>query len=209
MLWLALSASSPAVMYNRDTGNSKSQDLADLTPFDSRANIPGCTAVLIAPDVLLSASHCVNYAGSGTVTATWNGQSRSGAAFTKIGADHMVIVTSTPFTGTLGKMTAPYSGSAENGRLAWKVASGGHGVIGYGGTGPFYDGVFRGMTNRIEVNNVSSPPIPSPAIGFTMTTTGLPLVRAVRPHGSKAGRLLATPVDRFTCLKTGAGMSSV
>lgn len=160
MLWLALSASSPAVMYNRDTGNSKSQDLADLTPFDSRANIPGCTAVLIAPDVLLSASHCVNYAGSGTVTATWNGQSRSGAAFTKIGADHMVIVTSTPFTGTLGKMTAPYSGSAENGRLAWKVASGGHGVIGYGGTGPFYDGVFRGMTNRIEVNNVSSPPNP-------------------------------------------------
>lgn len=160
LFWLALAANSPGVMYNRDTGNSKSQDLADLTPFDSRANIPGCTAVLIAPDVLLSASHCVNYAASGTVTATWNGQSRSGAAFTKIGADHMVIVTSSPFTGTLGKMTAPYSGSSESGRLAWKVASGGHGVIGYGGTGPFYDGVFRGMTNRIEVNNVSSPPNP-------------------------------------------------
>lgn len=155
---LLLADCAHAVMYNRDTENAKSQDLADLTPFDSRANIPGCTAVLIAPDVLLSASHCVNYAGSGTVTATWNGQSRGGAVFTKIGADHMVIVTSTPFTGTLGKMTAPYAGSSENGRLAWKVASGGHGVIGYGSTGPFYDGVFRGMTNRIEVNNVSNPP---------------------------------------------------
>ncbi len=155
---ILLTECATAVMYNRDTGNAKSQDLADLTPFDSRANIPGCSAVLIAPNVLLSASHCVNYAGSGTVTATWNGQSRSGAAFTKIGADHMVIVTSTPFTGTLGKMSAPYSGSSENGRLAWKIASGGHGVIGYGSTGPFYDGVFRGMTNRIEVNNVSNPP---------------------------------------------------
>lgn len=55
-------------------------------------------------------------------------------------------------------MTAPYAGSTENGKLAWKVASGGHGVIGYGGTGPFYDSVFRAMTNRIEVNNVASPP---------------------------------------------------
>jgi autotransporter-associated beta strand protein len=160
LLWLALAAVSPAVMYNRDTGDSKSQDLADLDPFDSRANIPGCTAVLIAPNVLLSAAHCTNYASTGTVTATWNGQSRSGAVFTNIGADHMVIVTNTPFTGTTGKMTAPYSGSAENGRLAWKVASGGHGVIGYGGTGPFYDGRFRAMTNRIEVNNVSNPPAP-------------------------------------------------
>lgn len=148
------------VMYNRDTGSSQSVNLANLPPFASRANIPGCTAVLIAPNVLLSASHCVNYAASGTVTATWNGQSRGGAAFTKIGADHMLIVTSSNFTGTLGKMTAPYSGSSESGRLAWKVANGGHGVIGYGGTGPFYDGVFRAMTNRIEVNNVSSPPNP-------------------------------------------------
>lgn len=158
LAWLALTACSFGVMYNRDTGDTKSRELADLDPFDSRANIPGCTAVLIAPNVLLSAAHCVNYAGSGTVTASWNGQTRSGAAFTNIGADHMVIVTATNFTGTTGKMTAPYSGSAENGRLVWKVASGGHGVIGYGGTGPFYDGRFRAMTNRIEVNNVSNPP---------------------------------------------------
>jgi len=160
LLWLLLATASHAVMFNRDTGDSKSQDLADLDPFDSRANIPGCTAVLVAPNVLLSAAHCVNYASSGTVTATWNGQSRSGAAFTNIGADHIVIVTSSPFTGTTGKMTAPYSGNAENGRLVWKVASGGYGVIGYGGTGPFYDGKFRAMTNRIEVDNVSNPPNP-------------------------------------------------
>jgi autotransporter-associated beta strand protein len=156
--FLILCGNASAVMYNRDTGDSKSQDLADLDPFDSRANIPGCTAVLIAPNVLLSAAHCVNYASTGTLTATWNGQNRSGAVYTNIGADHMVIVTNTPFTGTTGKMTAPYSGSAENGRLAWKVASGGHGIIGYGGTGPFYDGRFRAMTNRIEVNNVTDPP---------------------------------------------------
>jgi autotransporter-associated beta strand protein len=147
-----------AVMYNRDTGSAKSIELANLQPFTSRANIGGCSAVLIAPNVLLSAAHCTNYAASGTLTANWNGQSRSGAVFTRIGADHMVIVTGTPFTGTLGKMTAPYSGSAENGRLAWKVGYGGNGVIGYGGTGPFYDNIFRAMTNRIEVNNVASPP---------------------------------------------------
>ncbi|MCU0794919.1 MAG: autotransporter-associated beta strand repeat-containing protein [Akkermansiaceae bacterium] len=157
-LWLACAVGSHAVMYNRDTGDSRSRELADLDPFDSRANIPGCTAVLIAPNVLLSAAHCVNYAASGTVTATWNGQNRSGSVFTNIGADHMVIVTTSPFTGTTGRMTAPYSGSAENGRIVWKVASGGHGVIGYGGTGPFYDGRFRAMTNRIEVDNVSNPP---------------------------------------------------
>jgi hypothetical protein len=157
-LFLAMAGLASGVMYNRDTGSQKSVDLANLPPFASRANIPGCTAVLIAPNVLLSAAHCVDYAASGTVTATWNGQTRSGAVFTNIGADHIVIVTGTSFTGTLGKMTAPYSGSAENGKLAWKVASGGNGVIGYGGTGPFYDGVFRAMTNRIEVNNVSSPP---------------------------------------------------
>jgi autotransporter-associated beta strand protein len=155
---LGLSGMAGAVMYNRDTGSDPSIDLANLPPFASRANIPGCTAVLIAPNVLLSAAHCVNYQSSGTVTATWNGQNRSGAVFSNIGADHIVIVTATPFTGTTGKMTAPYSGSAENGRLAWKVASGGHGVIGYGGTGPFYDGRFRAMSNRIEVNNVSNPP---------------------------------------------------
>ncbi len=145
-------------MYNRDTGSVRSVDLAKLPPFASRANIPGCTAVLIAPNVLLSAAHCVNYAASGTVTATWNGQSRTGGVFTNIGADHIVIVTSTPFDTTLGKMTAPYSGTAENGQLAWKIASGGYGVIGTGGVGPFYDSVFRGMTTRIEVNNVASPP---------------------------------------------------
>jgi autotransporter-associated beta strand protein len=158
ILSLLLGGVSPAVMYNRDTGSAKSEELAALPPFTSRANIGGCTAVLIAPNVLLSASHCVNYAASGTVTATWNGQTRSGAVFTKVGADHMVIVTGTPFDGTLGKMTAPYSGSTENGRLVWKVGSGGNGVIGYGGTGPFYDGKFRAMSNRIEVNNVASPP---------------------------------------------------
>ena len=68
-----------AVMYNRDTGDTKSRELANLPPFSSRANIPGCTAVLIAPNVLLSASHCVNYAASGTVNATWNGQTLTGA----------------------------------------------------------------------------------------------------------------------------------
>lgn len=148
----------PAVMYNRDTGSAKSVDLAKLPPFASKANIPGCTAVLIAPNALLSAAHCVSYATTGTVTATWNGQIRSGAVFTNIGADHIVIVTDTPFSGTLGKMTAPYSGTTENGKLAWKVASGGYGVIGTGGYGPSYDSIFRAMTTRIEVNNVASPP---------------------------------------------------
>ena len=157
-LTLAMAGVSPGVMYNRDTGSSKSVSLAGLPPFASRANIPGCTAVLIAPNALLSAAHCVNYAASGTVTATWNGQNRTGAVFTNIGADHIVIVTTTPFDNTLGKMTAPYSGNAETGKLAWKVASGGNGVIGYGGYGPAYDGVFRAMTNRIEVDNVASPP---------------------------------------------------
>ena len=158
LFYLALMGSATAVMYNRDTGSVRSVDLAKLPPFSSRANIPGCTAVLIAPNVLLSAAHCVNYAASGTVTATWNGQSRTGGVFTNIGADHIVIVTSTPFDTTLGKMTAPYSGTAENGKLAWKIASGGYGVIGTGGYGPSYDSVFRGMTTRIEVNNVASPP---------------------------------------------------
>lgn len=147
------------VMFNRDTGSAKSIELANLPPFASRATAAGgCSAVLIAPNVVLSASHCTGNAAGGTTTVNWNGQTRTGAVFTAIGADHIVIVTDTPFTGTLGKMTAPYSGSSENGRLAWKVGQGGHGVIGYGGTGPFYDGVFRAMTTRIEVNNVSSPP---------------------------------------------------
>ena len=155
---LVMTGRSHAVMYNRDTGSAKSIELANLQPFTSRANIGGCSAVLIAPNVLLSAAHCVSYAASGTVTANWNGQSRSAAVFTNIGADHIVMVTGTPFTGTLGKMTAPYAGNTENGRLAWKVGYGGNGVIGYGGTGPFYDNVFRAMTTRIEVNNVASPP---------------------------------------------------
>ena len=64
------------------------------------------------------------------------------------------------FTGTAGKMTAPYAGTTESGRLAWKVAQGGYGVLGTGATGPFYDNVFRAMTTRIEVNNVASPPNP-------------------------------------------------
>jgi autotransporter-associated beta strand protein len=153
-------ANASAVMYNRDTGDTQSRALANLPPFSSRANISGCSAVLIAPNVLLSASHCVNYASTGTLTATWNGQNRSGAVFTRLGADTMVIVTNTPFTGTTGNMTAPYNGNSELNRLVWKVGSGGHGVIGVGGTGPFYDGIFRAMTNRIEVNNVSSPPNP-------------------------------------------------
>lgn len=156
---LAFAMPAHGVMYNRDTGSTKSIELANLPPFASRATATGgCSAVLIAPNVLLCASHCTNYAGSGTTTVSWNGQTRTGAVFTAIGADHMIIVTDTPFTGTLGKMTAPYSGSSENGRLAWKVGQGGHGVIGYGGTGPFYDGTFRAMTTRIEVNNVASPP---------------------------------------------------
>ena len=157
-LSLALVSPASAVMYSRDTGSAKSVELANLPPFTSRANIPGCTAVLIAPNVLLSASHCVSYAATGTVTAYWNGQTRTGGVFTTIGADHIVIVTSTPFDNTLGKMTAPYSGAAETGMLAWKIANGGNGVIGVGGTGPFYDSVFRGMCNRIEVNNVANPP---------------------------------------------------
>jgi len=155
----ALAMPAHGVMFNRDTGSAKSVELATLPPFASRATAAGgCSAVLIAPNVLLCASHCTSYAGSGTTTANWNGQTRTGAVFTAIGADHIVIVTDTPFTGTLGKMTAPYSGSSENGKLAWKVGQGGNGVIGYGGTGPFYDGVFRAMTTRIEVNNVGSPP---------------------------------------------------
>src|SRR6478672_4188769 len=156
---LALVSPAAAVMYNRDTGSAKSVELANLPPFASRANIPGCTAVLIAPNALLCASHCVSYAASGLVTTYWNGQTRTGAAFTTIGADHIVIVTATPFDNTLGKMTAPYSGSAENDMLAWKVASGGSGILGSGGTGGYIsDGVFRAMCNRIEVNNVASPP---------------------------------------------------
>lgn len=147
-------------MYNRDTGDSYSRTLANLPPFTSRANLSGCSAVLIAPNAILSAAHCTNYASTGTVTATWNGQTRSGSVFTRIGEDHLLVITGTPFTGTLGKMTAPYSGSSENGRLVWKVGSGGNGVLGFGSSGPFYDGIFRAMTNRIEVNNVASPPNP-------------------------------------------------
>ena len=157
---LILCSNALGVMYNRDTGDSYSRTLADLPPFASQAGISNCSAVLIAPNVLLSASHCTGYQGSGTVTATWNGQTRSGGVFTSIGADHIVIVTNTDFTGTTGKMTAPYSGNSELNRLAWKVARGGHGILGYGSTGPFYDNIFRAMTNRIEVNNVSSPPNP-------------------------------------------------
>ena len=150
-----------AVMYNRDVGDGASLDLANLPPFASKADAAGgCSAVLIAPNVLLCAAHCVNYAASGTTTVNWNGQTRNGAVFSNIGADHIVIVTATDFTGTTGKMTAPYHGSSENGRLVWKVGRGGRGVIGLGGTGPFYDNQFRAMTNRIEVNNVSSPPNP-------------------------------------------------
>lgn len=148
-----------AVMYNRDVSNENSLDLATLPPFSSKADATGgCSAVLIAPNVLLSAAHCVNYAASGTTSVNWNGQSRTGAVFSNIGADHIVIVTATDFTGTTGKMTAPYAGSSEGGKLVWKVARGGRGVIGLGGTGPFYDNQFRAMTNRIEVDNVNNPP---------------------------------------------------
>jgi V8-like Glu-specific endopeptidase len=157
-LTLASSGIAPGVMYNRDTGSAKSTSLANLPPFTSRAGIPGCSAVLIAPNVVLSASHCVEYAATGTVSVSWNGQTRNGAVFTRIGADHVLIIANTNFDGTLGKMTAPYSGTTELNRLAWKVAKGGNGVIGTGGFGPAYDNVFRAMTNRIEVNNVASPP---------------------------------------------------
>ncbi len=157
---LASSGLAPAVMYNRDTGSAKSVSLANLQPFTSRASLPnaGCSAVLIAPNVILSASHCVSYAATGTVNVSWNGQTRTGAVFKTIGADHVLIISNTNFDGTLGKMTAPYSGTTELNRLAWKVALGGNGVIGTGGYGPAYDNVFRAMTNRIEVNNVASPP---------------------------------------------------
>jgi len=157
---VALSSAAHGVMYNRDTGDTLSRSLAELPPFSSKAGVGGCSAVLIAPNVLLSAAHCTNYENTGTVTATWNGQTRSGAVFTRLGADTMVIVTSTPFTATTGNMTAPYSGTSELNRLAWKVGRGGHGVLGYGSSGPFYDNIFRAMTNRIEVNNVASPPNP-------------------------------------------------
>ena len=148
-----------AVMYNRDTGDQKSRDLALLTPFQSKANIAGCTAVLIAPDAALSASHCVNYDATGTTTVTWNGQSRSGTFWT-VGADVIAIKLDTAFTGAAGKCTSPYAGSTELNKLAWKVASGGSGIIGTGSTAVTYDGIFRAMTNRIEVNNVASPPNP-------------------------------------------------
>jgi hypothetical protein len=150
----------PAVMYNRDTGSAKSVSLATLQPFRSRATLSNCSAVLIAPNVILSAAHCVGYAATGSVDVFWNGQTRTGAVFTNIGADHLLIVTGTNFDTTLGRMTAPYSGTTELNRLAWKVASGGNGVIGTGGFGPAYDGVGRAMTNRIEVNNVATPPNP-------------------------------------------------
>ena len=149
-----------AVMYNLDTGDAQSRALANLPPFSSKASISGCSAVLIAPNVLLSAAHCTNYAATGTVTAHWNGQTRGGAVFTRLGADTMVVVVNPPFTGTTGKMTAPYNGNSELNRLVWKVGNGGHGVLGSGGSGPFYDNVFRAMSNRIEVDNVSSPPNP-------------------------------------------------
>ena len=77
-IYLALAGLSPAVMYNRDTGSAKSIELANLQPFTSRADIGGCSAVLIAPNVILSAAHCTGYAASGTLTASWNGQDRSG-----------------------------------------------------------------------------------------------------------------------------------
>jgi len=73
-----------AVMYSRDTGDTKSRSLALLPPFESKAFLTsvGCTAVLIAPDTALSAAHCVNAMGSangttGGVSVTWNGQARA------------------------------------------------------------------------------------------------------------------------------------
>jgi autotransporter-associated beta strand protein len=158
-LFLVMAGPLPAVMFNRDTGDTKSRELAELPPFASKATATsGCSAVLIAPNVVLSAAHCTSYAASGTTSVEWSGQTRNGAVFTRIGADHIVIVTTSDFTGTTGRMTAPYAGSAEANRLAWKVARGGYGVIGPGSSGPFYDNRFRAMTNRIEVDNVSNPP---------------------------------------------------
>ncbi len=157
---VAVLPSAVAVMYNRDTGDQKSKDLALLAPFTSKAIMTGggCTAVLIAPDVALCAAHCVNYAATGTTSITWNGQTRSGT-FTMIGADVIVVKLDTAFTGTAGKLTAPYANSTETGRLAWKVAQGGHAALGTG-EDPTYDYIFRAMTNRIEVNNVANPPNP-------------------------------------------------
>jgi autotransporter-associated beta strand protein len=177
-----LPATTSAVMYNRDTGDSRSRSLANLPPFSSKAHIGGCTAVLIAPNVLLSAAHCTNYESTGTLTATWNGQSRSGAVFTRLGADTMVIVTNTPFTGATGNMTAPYNGNSELNRLVWKVGRGGHGVLGIGSSGPFYDNIFRAMTNRIEVDNVSSPPNPVSSSWLYYDYDGPPS----RPQGNRA-----------------------
>lgn len=148
---------SPArsVMYNRDTGDEKSQELAKRAEFASAAHMGGCSAVLIAPDVALSASHCVRGKETGRVAINWNGQAQDGEFWTHPTVDLMVVKLDKPFDNA--RTTPPYTGRDEAGRLVWKVARGGSEVLGDGAKFR-NDGKYRAMTNRIEVDRVPNIP---------------------------------------------------
>ncbi len=143
-------------MYNRDTGDEKSRELAKRPEFASAARMGGCSAVLIAPDAALSASHCVRGKETGRVAISWKGQNRGGEFWSHPTVDLMVIKLDSAFDAA--KTTPPYTGRDEAGRLVWKVARGGSELL-EPGAKPFKsDGKYRAMTNRIEVDNVPNVP---------------------------------------------------
>ncbi len=138
-------------MYNRDTGDEKSQELAKRPEFASAARMGGCSAVLIAPNAALSAAHCVQHKATGRVAINWKGQSRGGTFWSHPTVDLLVVKLDTAFDDA--KTTPPYTGRDENGRLVWKVARGGSEILGDGAKFRS-DGKYRAMTNRIEVDRV-------------------------------------------------------
>lgn len=156
-LALTAFAISPArsVMYNRDTGDEKSQELAKRPEFASAASMSGCSAVLIAPDVALSAAHCVQHKPTGRVAIDWKGQKISGEFWSHPTVDLLVAKLDKPFENAAA--TPPYAGRDETGRLVWKVACGGSEVLGDGAKFRI-DGKYRAMTNRIEVDRVPNIP---------------------------------------------------
>ncbi len=149
---------SPArsVMYNRDTGDEKSQQLAKRAEFASAARMGGCSAVLIAPDVALSASHCMRGKETGRVGINWKGQDRGGEFWTHPTVDLMVIKLDKSFENA--QTTPPYTGRDEAGHLVWKVARGGSEILEPRALPFKSDGKYRAMTNRIEVDRVPNVP---------------------------------------------------
>ena len=139
-------------MYNRDIGDERSQELAQRPEFASAARMGGCSAVLIAPDAALSASHCVEKKETGRVAINWKEQNIGGEFWSHPSVDLMVIKLDKPFENA--SVTPPYAGRDEAGHLVWKVARGGSEIL-EPRARPFKsDGKYRAMTNRIEVDRV-------------------------------------------------------